>query len=382
VLLALTSAVSYGVSDFTAGLASRRFSIITVTFLASVCSLVLTLAVLPWVASATPSATALGWGAASGLGGLCGALALYAGYRHAAFSVAGPLSAVSAAGLSVIVGILIGERPAAMSLAGIGIALPAIVLVSLTAGRPGPDPPAAATPAPDSPAVSPAAPNPPAAATPDQPAGAAPEPPAPGMPEPSTPVTPEPSTPAAPGFSALRSPRPASPAAGPDDGVTRRASQVTRFAARLLSRGAWPGVATGLVAGVGFALLFIGLDRAGQAAGLWPVLASQAAEIVAIVGLLTWRRGLRGGPPGTGIPPGTAVLAVLTGVTGGAGTIFYFLATHHGFLAITAVLTSLYPAVTIALARLVASERLSAARFAGLLLAGVSVTLIALGGAA
>jgi drug/metabolite transporter (DMT)-like permease len=342
VLLALASAVSYGVSDFTAGLASRRFSIITVTFLASVCSLVLTLAVLPWVASATPSAAALGWGAASGLGGLCGALALYAGYRHAAFSVAGPLSAVSAAGLSVIVGILIGERPAAMSLAGIGVALPAIVLVSLTAGRPGPDLPAAAPPAPESRAAAPA--------------------------------TPESSNAASSG--------PAPPAAGPEANSTRRMSELTRFAARLLSRGAWPGVATGLVAGVGFAVLFIGLDRAGQTAGLWPVLASQAAEIVVIVGLLAWRRGLRGGSPGAGIPPGTAVLAVLTGVTGGAGTIFYFLATHHGFLAITAVLTSLYPAVTIALARLVASERLSAARLAGLLLAGVAVTLIALGGTA
>jgi drug/metabolite transporter (DMT)-like permease len=329
VLLALASAVSYGGSDFTAGLAARKFSILTVTFLASLCSLALTLAVLPWVTSPVPSAAALGWGAASGLGGLSGALALYAGYRHAAFSVAGPLSAVSAAGLSVIVGILIGERPASMSLAGIGVALPAIVLVSLTAGPPGPGQP-------------PAAPEPPASA----------------------------------------SPEPAPPAAGPGPGSVRRTSQMTRSAARTLSRGAWPGVATGLVAGVGFALLFIGLDRAGQAAGLWPVLASQTAEVVAIGGLLTLKKGLRGGPAGSGIPPGTAVLAVLTGVSGGAGTIFYFLATHHGFLAITAVLTSLYPAVTIALARLVASERLSIARLAGLLLAGVSVTLIALGGTA
>lgn len=311
VLLALASAVSYGGSDFAAGLASRRFSILTVTFLASICSLLFTLAVLPWVASAAPSAAALGWGAAAGLGGLTGALALYAGFRQAAFSVAGPLSAVSAAGLSVIVGILIGERPASLSLAGIGVALPAIALVSLTADRPEPSQ-AAGTPSPLAPSTA---------------------------------------------------------------GST---SRVAGSRGRLLSRGAWPGVATGLVAGAGFALLFIGLDRAGSAAGLWPVLASQVAEVVAVVGLLTWRRGLRGGPPGTG----TAVLAVLAGVSGSAGTIFYFLATHHGFLAITAVLTSLYPAVTIALARLAASERLSVTRLTGLLLAGVSVTLIALGGTA
>lgn len=112
------------------------------------------------------------------------------------------------------------------------------------------------------------------------------------------------------------------------------------------------------------------------------MLASQVAEVAALAGLLTWRRGLRGRPPGAGAWPGAAALAVLTGISGGAGTIFYFLATHHGFLAVTAVLTSLYPAVTIALARLVASERLSATPLAGLLLAGVSVTLIALGGTA
>jgi drug/metabolite transporter (DMT)-like permease len=49
---------------------------------------------------------------------------------------------------------------------------------------------------------------------------------------------------------------------------------------------------------------------------------------------------------------------------------------HHGFLAVTAVLTSLYPAVTILLARITLGERL-----AGLGLAGVCVSLIAVGGA-
>jgi len=76
------------------------------------------------------------------------------------------------------------------------------------------------------------------------------------------------------------------------------------------------------------------------------------------------------------------VLALLTGVTGSGATIAYFFATQHGFLAITAVLTSLYPAITIGLARVLVHERLSAARLAGLILAGASVTLIALGGSA
>ncbi len=360
VLLALASAVTYGGSDFAAGLAARKFSIVTVTFLASACSLLLTLAVLPWVASPAASAAALGWGAAAGLGGMSGALALYAGFRHAAFSVAGPLSAVSAAGLSVIVGVLIGERPAALSLAGIAVALPAIALVSLTADRPKLDP--------DAGSVAPTHPDTGTASTAHPGTGSAsPAAPSTGSADPADPDT---------GCTG---------SANPDTGFSSRVGSATLGAGserHFLSRGAWPGVTTGLLAGVGFALLFIGLDRAGPAAGLWPVLASQAAEVIALGALLTWRRGLRGSPPGTGAWPGATLLAVLTGITGGTGTICYIVATHHGFLAVTAVLTSLYPAVTIALARLIASERLSVTRLAGMLLAGVSVTLIALGGTA
>jgi drug/metabolite transporter (DMT)-like permease len=308
ILLALASAFSYGGSDFAAGLASRRISVMMVSFLAASVSLLLTLAVLPAVAAAAPTLEALTWGAVAGLGGMGGAIALYLGFRRAEFSVAGPLSAVSAAGLSVIVGVLLGERPSALSLTGIGIALPAIVLVSLTAG------PAASAPSPG-------------------------------------PATPGRATPGR---------------AGPSASAGRKPL---------------PGVASGLAAGVGFALLFIGLDRAGSASGLWPVLSGQVAEVLVLGVVLIAIRGFGNHPLGTGRPLATATLALLTGLTGGAGTILYFLATHHGFLAITAVLTSLYPAVTIALARLLASEKLSAARLAGLVLAGLAVTLIALGGA-
>lgn len=305
VLLALASAAGYGGSDFAAGLAARRASVLMVTFVATVCSLVLTLVVLPWGAGHAPSAAALSWGVAAGLGGMSGALALYLGFRHAAFSVAGPISAVSAAGLSVIVGILLGERPPALSLAGIAVALPAIVLVSLTAAAPGQisDPPAPDPPAPDPPAPHP---------------------------------------------------------------VNRRAGE---------------GVAWGLAAGAGFALLFVGLNRAGSGAGIWPVFSGQVAEVVVLACLVALTSGFRNVVTGAR-SPGTAMLAVLTGITGGAATIAYFSATQRGFLAITAVLTSLYPAITIGLARVLVHERLSAARLAGLILAGASVTLIAIGGSA
>jgi drug/metabolite transporter (DMT)-like permease len=56
--------------------------------------------------------------------------------------------------------------------------------------------------------------------------------------------------------------------------------------------------------------------------------------------------------------------------------------THHGLLAVAAVLSSLYPAVTIMLARMLLGERLTVVRLAGLSLAAASVALIAAGGAA
>jgi drug/metabolite transporter (DMT)-like permease len=320
ILLALAAAAGYGGSDFAAGLASRKASVLLVTFVATVCALVPTLVVLPWAGTQTLSAAALGWGTAAGLGGMLGALALYVGFRRAAFSVAGPISAVSAAGLSVIVGVLLGERPSLLSLAGIGVALPAIVLVSLTAAPPGPSQPLPG--AASDPAVS-----------------------GPGLPD-----------------SEL-------PGAG-----------VPGLGSHPVTHRTWAGVAWGLAAGTGFALLFVGLNRAGSGAGIWPVLSGQAAEVVVLTGLVALTRGFRNRLSGAGGWLSSGVLAVLTGVTGGGATILYFFATHDGFLAITAVLTSLYPAVTIGLARVLVSERLSAARLAGLALAGASVTLIALGG--
>jgi drug/metabolite transporter (DMT)-like permease len=285
--LALASAIGYGGSDFAAGLASRSAGVIQVTLLASTVSAVVVAAALPFAASHPPSAAALAWGAVAGLGGTTGALALYLGFRQAAFSVAGPISAVGAAAFSVLAGLLLGERPTALALTGIVLALPAIVGTAADA------------------------------------------------------------------------------ASGT---VASTASSAT--AGRPIA-----GVALGLVAGACFALLFIGLDRAGSGSGLWPVAATQLAEFTAALAVAVATRNVRllGGRP--------RLLAVITGATGAAGTILFFFSTHEGFLAVTAVLTSLYPAVTIVLARTMLGERLTALRLAGLTLAGACVALIAVGGA-
>jgi uncharacterized membrane protein len=122
-------------------------------------------------------------------------------------------------------------------------------------------------------------------------------------------------------------------------------------------------------------LLFIGLDRAGSRSGLWPVAAAQLVEVAAMLVVAAVTGNLRWPAARAGR------LAVITGLAGAAGTLLYFFATHEGFLAVTAVLTSLYPAVTIVLARTLLGERLTGLRLAGLSLAAACVALIAVGGA-
>jgi len=111
ILLALASAVGYGGSDFAAGLASREASVIRVAIVAETVSVVAMLLIVPWVSQQVPSGAAYAWSVTAGLGGMIGGLALYLGFRHAAFSVAGPLSAVASAAFSVLAGLAFGEHP-------------------------------------------------------------------------------------------------------------------------------------------------------------------------------------------------------------------------------------------------------------------------------
>jgi drug/metabolite transporter (DMT)-like permease len=302
VLLALAAAVGYGGSDYAGGLAARRASVVRVTVLVEVTSAAVLLCVIPFISSQAPSLTSALWGIAAGASGVTGAMALYLGFRHAAFSVASSISAVGSAAFSVLAGVALGEQPGALSLAGIALALPAIVAVS-------------------------------------------------------------------------------TPASQPRDSM--EAAHPSRHGPPGGSRGVAPpdqhrhavGVGLGLAAGAGFGMFFIGLNEAGSVNDLWPIVISQLAAMVTVTCVAAATRDLR--LP----PPGARRLSVMTGVIGAAGTTMFFLATHHGLLAVTAVITALYPAVTIVLARVVSGERLTGLRIIGLSLAAVSVALIAAGGA-
>jgi uncharacterized membrane protein len=135
VLLALAAAVSFGGSDYAAGLASRKTEVLRVTVAAEGVNAAVVIPVVLLVSGRPPSVLTLGWGAVAGVGGVGGLMALFTGFRYVAFNVVSPISAVTAAGLSVLVGLLSGERPGALSLAGMLLTAPAIVAVSASAAR-------------------------------------------------------------------------------------------------------------------------------------------------------------------------------------------------------------------------------------------------------
>ncbi|GIH15816.1 EamA family transporter [Rugosimonospora africana] len=128
----------------------------------------------------------------------------------------------------------------------------------------------------------------------------------------------------------------------------------------------------GLGAGAAFGVMFIGLAQAGAGSGLWPVASEQTGSLVLVLAVAAKTRApLRAAIRAPGWP-------VLVGASGMAATLLYFYATHSSMLSTTVVLVSLYPAVTVLLARMVLHERFNGAQRAGLVLSTLAVIAIAL----
>jgi drug/metabolite transporter (DMT)-like permease len=131
VLLALATSLLFGVGDFLGGIATRRDSAYAVTGTSHLLSIVLlgiAVAVLP---AATPSRGDLLWGAASGLSGVIGVMALFAALALGRMSIVAPVVAALSAALPALFDLVSGTRLSPVTLGGIALALVAIVIVSL-----------------------------------------------------------------------------------------------------------------------------------------------------------------------------------------------------------------------------------------------------------
>ncbi len=76
---------------------------------------------------------------------------------------------------------------------------------------------------------------------------------------------------------------------------------------------------------------------------------------------------------------GPVLLTLGAGILSGTANLLFLAATGHGELAIVAVLSALYPAITVLLARAVLTERWSRSQVLGLAAAVVAVVLVSLG---
>jgi len=120
-------------------------------------------------------------------------------------------------------------------------------------------------------------------------------------------------------------------------------------------------------------VLFIALGQISSDAGFMPLAANQffgAALTVVVAAVIgqEWRPSLAALPWGGS-----------SGALGAAGTLSFLLSAHAADLGVAAVLTSLYPAVTVLLASLVLGERLGGGQRLGIGICTLAVATLAIG---
>lgn len=138
------------------------------------------------------------------------------------------------------------------------------------------------------------------------------------------------------------------------------------------------GLPDGVLAGIGFGGMFAALAQISESAGFFPLVVTQLLGVAAVVLFATVLRA-------PWIPRDRATLrpalvtGLLAGSLGGLATGLFLAATHTGFLVVAAVLTSLYPAVTVLLAMTVLREHVHRSQAVGLGLCLACIALVAAG---
>ena len=135
-----------------------------------------------------------------------------------------------------------------------------------------------------------------------------------------------------------------------------------------------PGVAIALVSGVAIGFFFLSLAQTAPEAGMWPILGARVTSVTlfglaALVGRMSFR-----------LPRPALSLALGGGAVDMLANAAYLLAAREGPLSLVVTLSSLYPASTVLLARVVLGERLNARQVGGVVCALGAIVLIVKGG--
>jgi drug/metabolite transporter (DMT)-like permease len=125
-----------------------------------------------------------------------------------------------------------------------------------------------------------------------------------------------------------------------------------------------------ILAGAGFGLFFVCIDRISGEAILLPLIAARITSVTIIGSVLLARHQMA-------VPPRhQLVFIALAGCLDVAGNAFFALASRLGRLDVSAVLASMYPVTTVMLARCFLNERLQRQQRIGLLAACAALVLI------
>jgi drug/metabolite transporter (DMT)-like permease len=289
-LLALLASLVWGTSDFVGGVVSRRVRPLVVVGLAHLVALATLLVVAAAVGAFSAGAGYLPWALAAGAVGFVGLVAFYGALSTGTMGIVAPIAGTGAV-VPVIVGLIGGDSPTALQLAGIGAAVAGVVLAS------GPE------------------------------------------------------------------------LSGSGTGGRRP-------------------LLLALVAALAFGLVFVLIDRGSAHSVLMTLLLMRATSVLIVSCLaaayLVRRRGLRASGLGTTrLPalPAARDMAIIgfVGWTDAGANGLYGLASRHGLVSVVSVLASLYPAVTVVLARVLDDERMRRIQVAGVVLALCGVVLLAAG---
>jgi len=131
------------------------------------------------------------------------------------------------------------------------------------------------------------------------------------------------------------------------------------------------GLGVAVLAGIGFAGWYLCAHRAGNSSALWVAVCSRFASLLVTGAFVLFGRHLRA------VPLPVLAIAVVAGILDITGSVVFISASQIGRLDAAVVLSSLYPAVTVVLARVFLHEHFSRARTIGMVAALVSVPMIA-----
>jgi drug/metabolite transporter (DMT)-like permease len=139
------------------------------------------------------------------------------------------------------------------------------------------------------------------------------------------------------------------------------------------SRAVSAGAGFALISAIGFGCFFLAIDRASDDDVIWAVCVNRTVSVTLLgLALLATR-------PKLGLKPADMRMLAIVGILDIAANGLFALAATKGLVSVVAVLSSLYPVITVILARMVLKERLHAVQRLGAFAALAGVALISAG---